>query len=345
MNFASDNAYGVLPEILAALAQTGAGAALPYGDDAETRALAQRFAALFERELAIFPVLTGTAANALALATLVPPHGAILCHQDSHIMVHECGAPEFFTHGARLQGLAGVDGKLEPAMLEAALKDWPRGDVHVVQPFAVSISQPTELGTIYSLAEIKQIAALAHAHGLKLHMDGARFGNAVAALGSCSPAEASWKCGVDVLSFGASKGGALAAEAVLFFDPADARDFAYRRKKAGHLTSKMRFLSAQLSAFVADGLWLQKAARANALAGKLGDGLAARGVTVTAPVQTNMVFAQLPLATAQRLRAAGAQFFDRTRASREGCTVARLVTSFATPEADVEKFLALLDPA
>lgn len=344
MNFASDNAYGVLPEILAALAQTGQGAALPYGDDAATRALAQRFATLFERELAIFPVLTGTAANALALATLVPPHGAILCHQDSHIMVHECGAPEFFTHGARLQGLAGAQGKLSPATLEAALKQWPWGDVHVVQPFAVSLSQPTELGTIYSRAEIAQIAALAHAHGLKLHMDGARFGNAVAAL-ACSPAEASWKCGVDVLSFGASKGGALAAEAVLFFDPADARDFAYRRKKAGHLASKMRFLSAQLSAFVDKGLWLEKAARANALAARLGEGLAARGVTVTAPVETNMVFAELSLPAAARLRAGGALFFDRTKASRDDHTVARLVTSFATPEDDVAKFLTLLDAA
>jgi threonine aldolase len=341
MNFASDNAYGVLPEILAALGEAGQGAALPYGDDAATRALAQRFAALFGRELAIFPVLTGTAANALALATLVPPHGAVLCHQDSHIMVHECGAPEFFTHGARLHGLAGAQGKLAPAGLEAALKQWPWGDVHGVQPFAVSLSQPTELGTLYSREEIARIAAIAHGHGLKLHMDGARFGNAVAALG-CSPAEASWQSGVDVLSFGASKGGALAAEAVLFFDPADARDFAFRRKKAGHLTSKMRFLSAQLSAFVEKDLWLEKAARANALAARLGEGLAMRGVTVTAPVQTNMVFAELPLATAARLRAAGALFFDRSRPSREDMTVARLVTSFATPEADVDRFLSLV---
>ncbi len=341
MNFASDNAYGVLPEVLSALAQAAQGAALPYGDDDVTRALALRFNAVFEREIAMFPVMTGTAANALALATLVPPHGAILCHQDSHIVVHECGAPEFFTHGARLHTIAGADGKLEPGALEAVLKQWPWGDVHGVQPFAVSLSQPTELGTIYSREDISAIAALAHRHGLKLHVDGARFGNAVAALGR-TPAEASWKCGVDVLSFGASKGGALAAEAVLFFDPADARDFAFRRKKAGHLASKMRLVSAQLAAFMDKDLWLHKAARANALAARLGEGLKARGVTITAPVQTNMVFAELPREIAARLRAGGAQFFDRTRASREDHVVARLVTSFATPEEDVERFLSLI---
>jgi threonine aldolase len=339
MDFTSDNAYGVLPEILAAMAQTGAAPA--YGDDAVTASLAQRLDELFARKVAMFPVLTGTAANALALATLVPPHGAVLCHEASHIMVHECGAPEFFTHGAKLVGLGGEDGKLSPATIAAALTHLPRGDVHVAQPFAISLSQPTELGTVYSLQELAAISALARAHGLKLHLDGARFANALAMLG-CSPAEATWGCGVDVLCLGASKGGALAAEAVVFFDPADARDFAFRRKKAGHLVSKMRFVSAQLEAFLTDGLWLARAASANALAAELAAGLKARGVRLAAPVQTNMVFAQLSLAASQKLRAAGARFHDWTP-PMDDHVVVRLATSFATPPDAVAKFLALLN--
>jgi len=341
MNFASDNAYGALPQVLAALAAAGEGAAASYGEDGITQALGARFASLFEKDVAMFPVLTGTAANALALATIVPPHGAVLCHETSHIMVHECGAPEFFSHGAKLIGLAGADGKLSPADIAAALKRLPRGDVHVVQPFAISLSQPTELGTVYSRDELAAIAAVARAHGLKLHLDGARFANAVAALG-CTPAEASWRSGADILSFGATKGGALAAEAVIFFNPADAGDFAFRRKKAGHLLSKMRFVSAQLVAYLQDGLWLASAARANGLAARLGEGLKARGVRLFAPVQTNMVFAELSVTAAERLRAAGAVFHDWTSPA-DGFVVVRLATAFATPQADVDRFLALLD--
>ena len=195
--------------------------------------------------MAVFPVFTGTAANALALACLTPPYGAILCHQDSHIMTSECGAPEFFS-GAKLIGLDGGGGKLTPAAIAEALAGLD-GSVHSVQPRAVSISQASELGTVYSIAEITAISELAHARGLKVHMDGARFANAMAHLGG-TPAEATWKCGVDVLSFGATKAGALAAEAVVFFDPRDAGEFEYRRKRGGHLASKMRFVSAQLDA-------------------------------------------------------------------------------------------------
>ncbi|HEX3755077.1 MAG TPA: beta-eliminating lyase-related protein [Rhizomicrobium sp.] len=341
MNFASDNAYGVLPEILDALAEAGRGAVPPYGEDAVTAAMRRRFDLLFQREVAIFPVLTGTAANALALATLVPPHGAVLCHENSHIMVHECGAPEFFTSGAKLIGLAGADAKLTPAILAAALRQMPRGFVHSVQPAAISLSQPTELGTLYTCQEITAIAVLAHDQGLKLHVDGARFGNAVAALG-VPPADASWRCGIDVLSFGASKGGALAAEAVVFFDPREAHDFEYRRKKAGHLVSKMRFISAQLTAYIENNLWLDSAANANALAARLGEGLTAHEIALLAPVQTNMVFAALSAKQCERLRAAGAQFYDGLPVG-DGRAGTRLVTSFATPEADMTEFLALLD--
>jgi threonine aldolase len=339
MNFASDNSYGVLPEMLAALAAANDGAVPSYGGDALTAAVAAQFSRLFGRPVAMFPVLTGTAANALSLATLVPPHGAVLCHEVSHIVVHECGAPEFFSHGARLVGIGGADAKITPDGIAAALKSLPRGDVHVPQPFAVSISQPTEMGTLYSLSEVKAIADLAHAEGLKLHVDGARFANAVAALG-CSPAQAAQ--GIDALSFGATKGGALAAEAVIFLDPGDARDFAFRRKKSGHLVSKMRFVSAQLDAYLKDDLWLRHAARANALAARLAAGLQARGVQLAAPAEVNMVFAQFDVETAARLRAAGAKFHD-WEPPQAGKVVVRLATSFATPQDAVDEFLALLD--
>src|SRR6185312_1799022 len=240
---------------------------------------------------AVFPVATGTAANALALAALTPPWGAIYCHEAAHIQSDECGAPEFFAAGAKLLPLAGEDAKLMPATVEAALLE--RGVVHHVQPSALSISQATEAGTLYRPAEIAALGALARRHGLALHMDGARFANAVAALG-CAPADLTWRAGVDALSFGATKNGALAAEAVIFFDPAKAADLAYRRKRAGHLFSKMRFLSAQLDAYLADGLWLRNARHANAMAARLGQGLARLpGARLVHPVEANEVFVEL----------------------------------------------------
>src|SRR6185312_5067084 len=266
MNFASDNAYGVLPEVWAAIAAADQGTALAYGNDALTKSLKSRFSDLFEREVTVFPVFTGTAANALALASLTPPYGAILCHKDSHIMTSECGAPEFFS-GAKLIGMDSGDGKFTPDDMTEALSGLD-GSVHSVQPRAVSISQASELGTVYSLAEISAISALAHVRGLKVHMDGARFANAMAHMKK-TPAEATWKCGVDVLSFGATKAGALAAEAVVFFDPKDAAEFEYRRKRGGHLASKMRFVSAQIEALLEKDLWLSSGARSNALATRL----------------------------------------------------------------------------
>jgi len=341
MNFASDNAYGVLPEVLRALTDVNAGTALPYGDDSVTKALQLRFDTLFEREVTAHPVATGTAANALALAALTPPHGAIFCHAASHIMEHECGAPEFYSHGAKLIGLDGADGKLDAHTIAAAVDALPRGFVHSVQPFTVSLSQPTELGTLYGLDELKAIAAVCHERGLKLHLDGARFANALAAL-NATPAQASWRSGVDALSFGASKGGTLGAEAVIFFHPEDAADFGYRRKKGGHLMSKMRFLSAQLDAFLADGLWLTAATRANDMAQELAKGLGeVAEVRITVPVQTNMVFAEMPVALAKRLRGAGAVFYD-WHPPADGRVLVRLATSFATPQDDVAKFLKLV---
>ncbi len=340
MNFSSDNSYGAWPEIVTAIGVAAAGAVASYGGDALTAKVRARVCELFEREVAVFPVISGTAANALALATLVPPHGAVFCHGESHIAVDECGAPEFFTHGAKLVPLEGDGGKLVPATLERALSHFHKGFVHHVQPAAVSITQSTELGTVYGPGEIAALAALARAHGMKVHMDGARFANALASL-QCTPAQATWRAGVDAMSFGATKNGALGAEAVIFFDPAEARDFEYRRKKAGHLLSKMRFVSAQLDAYLEGTRWLERAAWANRLARKLAQGLEGiPGVELAHPVEANAVFAIVPDATVARLRGHGAAFYDWAP-PENGRTLVRLVTSFATPEADVERLVKI----
>jgi threonine aldolase len=338
MNFASDNSYGAWPEIVAAIGAAATGAVPSYGDDALTAKVRARLAELFEREPVVFPVISGTAANALALATLVPPHGAIFCHGESHIAVDECGAPEFFTHGAKLVPLEGEGAKLVPETLERALGHFQKGFVHHVQPACLSITQSTELGTVYRPGEIAALSALAHAHGMKVHMDGARFANALAHLG-CTPAEATWRAGVDAMSFGATKNGALGAEAVIFFNPAEARDFEYRRKKAGHLLSKMRFISAQLDAYLEGTRWLDRAACANGLARKLAEGLrGVPGVELAHPVEANAVFAYLPDAMVARLRRQGAVFYDWSP-PKGGRTLVRLVASFATPDEDVMRFL------
>jgi threonine aldolase len=341
MNFASDNAYGVAPEILAALAAANTGAVPSYGEDPLTAQFGTAMSKVFARKVAAFPVLTGTAANALALSTLCPPHGAVLCHANSHIAVDECGAVEFYTHGAKLITIEGENGKLTPAAIERALKSMRKGDVHSAQPTVISLTQATEAGTVYSLQEIADIAALAKAHGMKLHLDGARIANALASLG-VSPADGTWKLGVDAMSFGATKNGALCAEAVIFFNPEDARDFEYRRMKAGHLVSKMRFVSAQLISYLENDRWLATAARANALAKRLAQGLAAiPNAEIAYPVEASAIFAYLPDTTIARLRKAGAKFYD-WGASENGRTLVRFVTSFATPEADIERFLDLL---
>jgi threonine aldolase len=340
MNFISDNSWGAWPEMLDSLVAAASGQAASYGHDEVTAALATRFSNLFEREVAVFPVITGTAANALALSTLVPQHGAILCYANSHIAVDECGAPEFFSHGAKLVLLQGHHAKISPAEIVSALKHFQRGFVHHAQPAAVSITQASELGTVYSLDETRAIAAFAHDRGLKVHMDGARFANALATLG-CSPAEATWRAGVDVLSFGATKGGALAAEAVIFFNKDDVADFGYRRKKAGHLLSKLRFVSAQLEAYLADERWLVSARKANDQARALARGLSAiPGIDISHPVDANMVFATVPDAVTARLRNHGAVFYD-WEPPAGGRTLVRLVTSFATPASDIEAFLSI----
>ncbi|WP_035693191.1 threonine aldolase family protein [Azospirillum halopraeferens] len=329
-DFRSDNVAGAVPEVVDALAAAARGTAAPYGEDPWTERVGRHLAELFETDVAVFPVATGTAANALALSALAPPHGAVYCHADSHVNTDECGAPELFTGGAKLVGLAGAHGRLDPADLERALAGAGIGSVHRVQPAALTLSQATEAGTAYRPDAVAALAAVAHRHGMAVHMDGARFANALAFLG-CTPAEATWKAGVDALSLGATKGGALAAEAVVFFNPAAAEGFGFRRKRGGHLVSKMRFVSAQLEAWLAGGLWLRLARHANARARDLAAGLAALpGARLVHPVEANEVFVELPEPAIAALAAAGIGFY------RWEGAVLRLVTAFDTPPVAVE---------
>jgi threonine aldolase len=341
MNFASDNTAGIAPPILDAIVRANPGFALGYGNDEATRRVEKRLAALFEHEVAVLLVPTGTAANALALAHVSPPWGAVLCHAESHIATDECGAPEFFG-GMKLIEIEGDACKITPEGFNAALARG-RGAPHSVTPSALSLTQSTEVGTLYGNAEVRMLADIAHGRGMAVHMDGARFANAVAALG-CSAAEATWKAGVDVLSFGATKGGALGAEAVVFFDPARAAGMASRRKRAGHLISKHRFLAVQMEAYLADDLWLALARHANRMAADLDRKLAAIGVTPVWPVQANELFVKLPRAADARLKAAGAAYYPWPTSGLPQGTVGsdeilvRLVTSFATTSEEVDRF-------
>ena len=339
MNFLSDNAYGAAPEIVAALGAANSGTAASYGDDETTARLTKRFCELFERDVVVFPVLTGTAANSLSLATISPPYGAIFCHENSHLVVDECAAPEFFTGGARLVPLEGEGAKITPNAVERALARY-RGGVHSAKPVAISITQATERGAVYTPDEIGAISALARREGMALHMDGARFANAVVHLDS-SPADLTWKAGVDVMSFGATKNGALCAEAVIFFDRDRVRDFEYRRKRAGHLVSKMRFISAQLEAYLADDLWVRHARIANALARHLATALSKiANVELAEPVEANEVLVRLPDSIVQKLRDAGALFYDWEPPENQR-TLIRLVLSSLTPQSDVDRFIQL----
>jgi threonine aldolase len=338
MNFSSDNAAGVSPEILAALAEANGGRAMAYGNDSITASATAAIAALFETDVDVFPVATGTAANALSLAAMAPPWGLIYCHRNAHIEEDEAGAPEFFTGGAKLHLLDGEHGKFTAGTLRDVLASAGFGVEHHAQPAGVSITQASEAGTVYTPDEIAAIAEAAHEKGLPVHMDGARFANAIAHLDR-SPADVTWRAGVDVLSFGATKNGAMAAEAVVIFDKALAENFRFRRKRAGHLFSKMRFLSAQLEAYVRDGLWLRNAQHANGCARQLADGLAALpGADLLHPVQANEIFIRLPEPVLAGMEADGVVFHRWLPA---GPSVIRLVTAFDTSTVEVEAALAV----
>ena len=339
MNFASDNVAGAAPEILDAVVRAAAGAAGSYGDDEITQRVERRLAELFEREVAVFLVATGSAANSLALSVMTPPYGVIYSHAEAHIQTDECSAPEFFTGGAKLRAVPGQDGKISAADLDAVVAAGGKGVVHFPQPAAVSVTQATEAGTVYTADELGALGEVCRRHGLGFHVDGARFANALAGRGESAAADMTWRAGVDALSLGGTKNGCLGVEAVVFFDPAKAGDFGFRRKRGGHLFSKMRFLSAQMDAYLDGGLWLRLAAHANAMARRLADGLAALpGVSLAYAVEANEIFADLPGPMIDGLLAAGAQFH---RWGPETATRVRLVASFATTEAEVDGFVAL----
>jgi threonine aldolase len=357
-----------------ALNGANAGSVASYGSDELTDRLQTLAAAVFERAVAIFPVATGTAANALALSQIAPPYGAIYCYEAAHIASDECGAPEFFTGGAKLIGLPARDGKIRPGQLTEAAAFADDMGVHHVKPAAVSLTQATEWGTVYSVEELSALGQTAARLRLAVHMDGARFANALAHLG-CTPAQATWKCGVDVLSLGATKNGALCAEAVVFFDPERAKDFERRRKRAGHLWSKLRFLSAQLSAYLENELWLSNARHANAMAAHMAHGLRSiQGARLLQSVDANEVFVAMPEIMVRALEAQAFKFYRwplpadapgavssaapataattatdvvasiapaaSTSAGARAEVAIRLVTSYATPKIDVDDFIA-----
>jgi threonine aldolase len=326
LRFLSDNTSTTCPEILEALQAANRGLAAPYGEDEWTVRLDGALSAFFGTEVRAFAVLTGTAANALALATLSPPYGAIFAHDEAHIANDECGAPGFFSGGAQLALLPGEHGRLSPETLGVALSR--PVDLHRVQPAALSLTQATELGTTYRPDEVARLAALAHERGLRVHMDGARLANALVFLG-CHPGDITWRAGVEVLSFGATKNGALGAEAVVFFDHSLVRDFELRRKRAGHLLSKSRYVAAQLLAYVESGVWKRNAERTNAQARRIGQ---AAGAALLHPVEANEVFVSLGVPRRRALREAGFEFYDL---GAESAGAARFVVSWDQPAADV----------
>jgi threonine aldolase len=333
-NFRSDNVAPVAPEIMAALVETNRGTDASYGADHTTERARQAFAALFETELWMQPAATGTAANALCLSVIAPPFGAIYCSATAHISDSECGAGEFFTGGAKIVQLPAKHGKIDPAALEQALATAGKGQQHKVQPAALSITEANERGVVYSVNEVRKLAAIAKAHGLKVHMDGTRFANAIAALG-CSPADLTWRAGVDILSFGATKNGAMGAEAVIVFRRELAAELGFRARRAGQVFSKMRYVSTQLEAMLRDGLWLRLAGQANRMGARLAAGLAGvPGVTLLDPAEINEIFCIMPQGLIESLKEDGFGLADR------GGGQVRFVTAFTMQPADIDFLIA-----
>ncbi|SDZ98430.1 threonine aldolase family protein [Rubrimonas cliftonensis] len=354
MLFSSDNIAACAPEIMAAMAEANAGAARPYGADPATGRLEALVTEVFEKPAKVFLVSTGTSANALALACLCPPWATVYCHQKAHVEEDECGAPEFYTGGAKLTLLRGEAAKIAPDALADALRFTARAGVHNVQKGALSLTQATELGAAYTPDEVAALAGMAKAAGVPVHMDGTRFANALARLG-CAPADLTWRAGVDALCLGATKNGAICAEAVILFEGGAAHDraweFELRRKRGGHLWSKMRFMSAQMEAYLTDGLWLRLAGRANAMADRLAAGLRAiPGVEIAAPMGANMMFPRFPRRGHRALQDAGALYYlwpgDQSLDGPDDEPLqCRLVCSWATTEAEVDAFVATLSGA
>jgi len=349
MQFASDNQAGAAQEIIDAIAREASRFGVSYGESALDKAVRQRFSEIFEREVAVFFVATGSAANGLAMAAVNRPGGIAFCHRDSHMIEDECGGVEYLTGGARLHGLEGRLGKINPERLDQVIGAFDPTSVHGGQPMAVSITQQNEAGEIYEPREISTISSIAHKHRLPLHMDGARFANALVHLG-VSPAEMTWKAGVDILSFGGTKNGCIGAEALVFFDLELARDAPFIRKRAGQLFSKSRFIAAQFDAYFNDGLWLRLARHANAMADRLREGIAGSSrIRQAWPTKGNEIFVVLSSSDAERLRKAGAMFHE-WKPPAEGNALnmmdsdllVRLVTAFSTQPKEIDSLLDAL---
>lgn len=342
MSLDSDNTVGASPEILEHIIRCNGGSAGSYGADEITKRVDILFSEFFEKDVLAFPVATGTAANSLAIACYTPPFGAVYCHGAAHIMVDECNGPEFYTGGAKLVPVTMDETKLTVEHLQTAHgRGWSHS-FHHAQPSLISITQATEGGTVYSLPEIEEIAAFAKSNGLAVHMDGARFCNALVTL-NCSAADMTWRAGVDVVTFGATKNGALAAEAVIFFDKEKAKEFIFRRKRSGHQFSKQRFLSAQLEAMMTDDVWRRNATHANDTARRLSDGLAScDGVSLAYPVEANEIFVRIPGAVANKMRNDG---IDLKGWPDYGPDCYRMVTSWCTKDTDIDPVISAAQSA
>ena len=336
IKFASDNVAGACPEVLDAVIKANEGDSTPYGNDQISTKLQDKFSEIFEKEVIVFPTASGTAANALALSTMTPSFGNIYCHKLSHINTDECGAPEFYTGGGKLVTLQGIKGKITADELDQSITG--AGIVHHTQPSSVSITQVCETGEVYQLDEINKISDVAHKHNLNMHMDGARFANALVSL-DCSPAEMTWKSGIDVLSFGATKNGCLAAEAIIFFKKDLVGNTAFLMKRAGHLLSKMRFVSAQLDAYITNDVWLKNARHANDMGKRLSEGLNNHSdINLSYPTEANEVFATFPRNKIEHLNSEG---YTINEDEWDGKAV-RLVAAWNTKDNDVDEFLEIL---
>jgi threonine aldolase len=348
MSFASDNWAGAHPKIAASLSTHATGFDPAYGSGAFDLKVAKRFNEIFEREVAVFFVATGTAANALSMSVCNRIGGVAFCHAEAHMNVDEFGAMGFFTGGARTAPVPGAMGRIDPEALDRAITRFSHDLAPAGQPMAVTITQATEIGTVYALDDIAAVSAVAKKHGLPLHMDGARFANGLAAL-DVTPAEMTWKRGVDIVSFGGTKNGCWMAEAVVVLNPELGRDLPMLRQRAGQTFSKSRFMAAQFEAYLADGLWLETARHANAMAARLADTLrASNRVRLAWEPQANEVFATLGREKAEQMRAAGARFHEWGVPQSfdgdvpEGEAIYRFVTSFATTAEDVDRFGELI---
>lgn len=333
-HFASDNYSGICPEAWAAMAEANQGHEVSYGDDSWTQKVSDRLRELFEKDCEVFFVFNGTSANSLSMAALCQSYHSVLCHELAHVETAECGAPEFFANGSKILLLPGADGKVTPAAVEHAVTR--RSDIHYPKPRVLSLTQVTEVGTAYSVGELHTLTQTARRYGLRVHMDGARFANAVATL-NAAPADLTWRAGVDVLCFGGTKNGLAAGEAVVFFDRELAREFDYRCKQGGQLASKMRFLSAPWLGMLKDGTWLRHARHSNTMAKRLEAGLRnLPSVKITYPVESNAVFVRLPATVEGQMHARGWRFYTGVITGDE----TRLMCSWDTTPEDVDGFVA-----